>query len=242
MNIPASPEEITEDAVRHVKSIYKDLIKQFVPDINFKPQESTVSVFMAGSPGAGKTEFSTNLIEAVSVSGKFTGVVRIDPDDFRMLMPGYNGSNSSLFNKACSLAVTKLHDYVLEKGLNFIMDGTFSDYKQAKNNVERSLKRGRRVIVFYLYLDPIMAWDFTLAREKIEGRNIPKEVFIEKFFAAREVVNKVKDEFQNKIELHAYKRDIANKLYNPYLYIDNVDKVIPSSYTPKELEKLLKLT
>ena len=47
---------------------------------------------MAGSPGAGKTEYSKRFVDGVK---KDTGasIVRIDGDEIREILPQYNGSN-----------------------------------------------------------------------------------------------------------------------------------------------------
>jgi hypothetical protein len=58
------------------------------------------------------------------------------------------------------------------------------------------LDKGRKVAIFYIYQDPLIAWKFTQIREKVEGRYIPKEAFIDAFFNAKENVEKMKKEFQ----------------------------------------------
>ena len=51
---------------------------------------------MAGSSGAGKTESSKNLIKKFSKDDH--QIIRIDPDELRIKIPGYTGSNSYLFH------------------------------------------------------------------------------------------------------------------------------------------------
>ncbi|MEK7481492.1 MAG: zeta toxin family protein, partial [Patescibacteria group bacterium] len=164
------------------------LIEKFADTTRFPSVEKPLSVFMAGSPGAGKTELSIKLVEALERPS-----VRIDADDIRILLPGYNGMNASLFQRAASIGVELLYDYVLTSGQDCILDGTFANYNKALLNVERSLKRGRAVVILYVYQNPKTAWQFTQARELIDGRRVPKDAFIKQFFAARENVNRVKD-------------------------------------------------
>lgn len=71
-----------------------------------------------------------------------------------------------------------------------MLDGTFADYKKAKSNIQRSLDHARYVSIFYVYQDPILAWEFTKAREALEGRKVPKNIFVDSLFKAKENVGK----------------------------------------------------
>lgn len=64
---------------------------------NCRPEANPVSVFMPGSPGAGKTEASIELLKLKGADG--TRVLRIDPDELREDLPGYTGENSWLFQR-----------------------------------------------------------------------------------------------------------------------------------------------
>ena len=57
-----------------------------------KSSTSPESYFMAGSPEAGKTEYSKRFVDGVK---KDTGasIVRIDGDEIREILPQYNSSN-----------------------------------------------------------------------------------------------------------------------------------------------------
>lgn len=144
---------------------------------------------MAGSPGAGKTEASIELIEKLG-----TPVIRIDPDELRNECPGYSGANAYLFQPAVSILVEKIHDQALEQSQSFVLDGTLSHYDRALRNIKRPIGRGRTVQILYVYQEPRLAWEFVQAREAAEGRRIPTEQFIEQYCAARDVVNRLKAE------------------------------------------------
>ena len=49
---------LQEQAVAHIKANKCNLLEEFAADSVYPPQEEPISIFMAGSPGAGKTEFS----------------------------------------------------------------------------------------------------------------------------------------------------------------------------------------
>jgi len=141
MELTSEEQKIADDARAWVRNHRSEIIAHFVGSID--PVDFPVYVFMAGSPGAGKTEFSKRLIEKF---GK--NVVRVDADDIRDMFPQYRGGNSYVFQGAVSLGMEKLYDYALHKKLDVVVDGTLKNYEKAKSNIDRSLKRGRKVEIF----------------------------------------------------------------------------------------------
>ena len=232
-------ERLSKEALKFVKSHKDFFIEKFASDSRFPSIGTPVSIFMAGSPGAGKTEFSRRFIEK-QVSNGSSSIVRIDPDSIREHIPQYIGGNAYVFQRAVSWGVDKLHEYVLKKKKHFILDGTFSNEARSRENVKRSLNRGRKVLVLYVYQDPLVAWDFTKAREKIEGRKIPKESFIDQLFGAREVVKSVKKDFGKKVSLSFLEKDYRNDDLDFKLNIEDIDGHLSIDYTRDELNDLLK--
>jgi UDP-N-acetylglucosamine kinase len=159
--------KLEQAALAFAKAQKKLIAKRLTDPSVYLPEENPVSVFMAGSPGAGKTEASIELIERIG-----TPVIRIDPDELRKECPGYNGENAWLFQKAVSVLVEKMHDMALEERQSFLLDGTLSRYEIARRNIDRSLKKKRTVQILYVYQEPLLAWEFVRAREAAEGRRI----------------------------------------------------------------------
>ena len=199
-------EQIRGAAIEFAKRNKMRIAQELIDPATYPSTEHPISVFMAGSPGAGKTEFSKNLISILEEEGN-RKVIRIDPDDVRSYMPGYTGSNSNLFHGAVSLIVEKMHDLALHQRQNFVFDGTFSKYQKAAGNIDRSLSKERPVFIFYIYQRPELAWRFTEAREAAEGRNIPKLAFIEQFLGARETIDRVSAEFQDRVGIFIIQKD-----------------------------------
>ncbi|MEK7178926.1 MAG: zeta toxin family protein [Patescibacteria group bacterium] len=102
-------EEICIQAIEFAKKNKVRIAEELTDPAKYEPEITPVSVFMAGSPGAGKTEFSKSLIEILEADQE-RRVVRIDSDEIRRLIPGYTGNNSHLFQGAISLVVEKMHD------------------------------------------------------------------------------------------------------------------------------------
>lgn len=197
-----------------------------------------VAIFMAGTPGAGKTEIAKSIMSLFSPT-----IARIDPDDFRSLFPGYNGTNSSDFQGPSAMMVDKVLEYILgehnhKPKYSFVLDGTFA-FKNAVMNIKRSLTRGFDVQIYFIYQSPTESWRFTKEREKKEGRSVPKETFINAYFVSKQNVLKVKQQFGDDVSLHViikdYKKDTEEIHYN----VDNLEKLLPKPYNEDELNRIL---
>ena len=138
-----------------------------------------------------------------------------------------------------SYATKKLIDLALERKQSFLLDGTLSNFDIAKSNVERCLKKGRFVQILYVYQNPMLAWSFVKAREEAEGRRIRPEHFVEQYFAARDVVNRLKLEFGKDVHVDLLLKHIDNsgRLYKAG--VDKIDYHIPEKHTRSELMSML---
>ncbi|MGX1173289.1 zeta toxin family protein [Pseudomonas sp. R151218B TE3479] len=226
---------VCEDALRFARSNKKIIARRLTDKLIYPPEEAPVSVFMAGSPGAGKTEASIALVNLFADAA----ILRIDPDELRNEFPAYTGANSWLFQGGVSILVEKILDFALDQRQSFILDGTFSNIDVARRNVDRSLKKGRFVQILYVYQSPVLAWGFVNAREAAEGRRIRKEHFIEHYFAARDVVNALKLEYQGDVHVDLLLKHIDNsgRLYKAG--VDKIDYHIPERHTRADLEATL---
>jgi predicted ABC-type ATPase len=231
-----------EQADQFAKDNKRRLAKELTDASIFAPDESPTSVFMAGSPGAGKTEYSKNFIRDLEERKKHK-VIRIDADEFRNYIPEYTGKNSYLFQGAISIIVNAVHDLALDQKQTFLMDGTLSNYDRAAQNINRSLSRNRPVFIFYVYQKPEVAWKFTEAREVTEGRNIPKDVFIERFLSARDVIEHIRKDFDERVVIFLVKKNFETNAVEDIIKIEKdgpqIDHYIQERYTKDELEKLL---
>lgn len=224
--------KLSEGAFRWIKINRKEVIQKFADTTEYAADALPTTLFMAGSPGAGKTEISKRLVPRFKQKP-----IRIDADEIRTLCPGYAGNNAHVFQEAATKGVHVLYDYALKNKINVIFDGTFA-YNGALQNIKRSLDHGRKVEIFFVYQDPLQAWDFTKKREALEQRRVSKEVFIDSFFKARENVNKAKTIFGPNIELNLIIKDFEKDLEQLEINIENIDRYIKKSYTKNELEKL----
>lgn len=229
-------DELAEEAIKYVKAHQKEIVRHHTA--GFIPSSRPISIFMAGSPGAGKTEFSRRLV-ADALGGDTKHMLRIDPDEVRESLPCYIPGRAQVFQRAVAIAVEKIHDFALENKLNFILDGTLSNLEVATKNIDRSLAKKRPVFILYVYQDPAVAWTFTQQREVVEGRNIPKSVFVEQFFAARRNAQVCKDTYGKEVVLEVITRNIKTNSYQHWFNVDNIDGLIKDDYNKELLLKIL---
>ncbi|WP_411361168.1 zeta toxin family protein [Pseudidiomarina salilacus] len=235
--IKLSPDEeqIAAQAVMFAKTNRTQIARTLTDKLRFPAEKKPVSVFMAGSPGAGKTEASKLFLEEIGASN----VIRLDPDDLRHYFDAYQGSNSYLFQSAVSLIVERTLDFAFKNGQSFLLDGTLSNYDIAHRNIERSLQKSRHVLIMFVYQKPEFAWEFVQAREKEEGRRIEPSVFVDQFLGAQTVVNELKGEFGSRIQVDLL---VKNNKGHTRFYHDNVDEIeryITERYTRQQLLELI---
>lgn len=223
-----------DQAIAFAKKHRTTIARKLTDPAIYPAEAEPVSVFMAGSPGAGKTEASIELLSHIAVADG-QPVLRIDPDDLRREFPDYTGDNSWLFQSAVSLLVERIHDRALKNRQSFLLDGTLSHLGVAQKNITRSLDKDRFVQVFYVYQDPLLAWQFVQQRERVEGRRIQQEIFIEQYFGAREVVNQLKREFGQRIQVDLLMKNLdgSHRFYRKN--IENIDKYVPETYNQTQL-------
>lgn len=235
MELTETETKIRQAALDYARSNKKRIAKRLTDPATYPPEDEPVSVFMAGSPGAGKTEASIELLEKLSGSP----IIRIDPDELRLEFPEYSGGNAWLFQAAVSVLVEKIHDQALKQGQSFLLDGTLSRYRKAYQNIGRSLRKDRVVQILYVYQNPVLAWEFVQQREAAEGRRILLEDFVNQYFAARKVVNKLKKKFGKRIFVDLLMKNNDNTRRWFKAGVDQIDSHIPEDFTRKTLEQQL---
>jgi len=237
MELTVPEAKIEAEALAYAKAHKKTIGKRLTDPAVYLPEENPVSVFMAGSPGAGKTEASIELL--ASLAGP--PVLRIDPDELRTQFPDYRGANAYLFQKGVSVLVEKIQDLALDQWQSFLLDGTLSRYEKALDNIQRSLKKKRTVQILYVYQEPLQAWAFVQAREAAEGRRIRPEDFVNQYFAAREVVNRLKRELGKEISVDLLMKNNDNSSRFYRAGVEQIDSHIPELFTRSDIERYLGL-
>lgn len=237
MTLTPDEQVIYDSAVAFAKANRKAIARQRTDTTLYPPEECPVAVYMAGSPGAGKTEASIELID--NLGGQ---VLRIDPDELRHELPGYTGGNSHLFQRAVSTLVDRMLDTAFAQSQSFILDGTLTNEDKAIANIERALRKDRAVQLLYVYQEPMQAWAFVQARERSEGRRIQSETFIQQYFGARQVVNRLKARFDGDLRVDLLLKNVDGTNRTFVNNVDQIDSHIPEKYDVAVLRAMLGLT
>jgi UDP-N-acetylglucosamine kinase len=228
---------IRDRAVIFAKKNRTQICRRLTDKAVYLPEEAPVSVFMSGSPGAGKTESSKELV--ASITDGDVQVLRLDPDDLRIEFEDYDGSNSYLFQRAVVTLVERSMDYIFKNGQSFLLDGTLSSYHVAEKNIQRSLDKDRDVLIIFVYQRPELAWEFVNAREKVEGRKILPEHFVEQFFGSQLVIEALKDKFGKKIQVDLLMKDNDGSTRTYHSNVSSLKPYLKPNYTVEEVNKIV---
>lgn len=192
---------------------------------------------MSGSPGAGKTEASIELVASITKDGG--KVLRLDPDELRKKFVDYNGANSFLFQRAVTILIERSMDLVIKNKQSFLLDGTFSSLGVADKNIKRSLDKKRDVVIIFVYQRPHLAWDFVKAREKVEGRRILPRHFVDQFFGSQEVVEAMKKKYGNRIAVDLLIKDNDGRTRSYHSNVSSLKPYIKPIYSLEEIEEIV---
>ena len=225
--------EYTEEQLKKwVKENKNEIIEKLCK--NCKPTKTKSAIFMAGSPGAGKTEIAKRLIENI----RDVPFAHIDQDRIKSLLPGYMGELAEKYHGAASIGVDIVLSHILKQGYSFILDSTFSKFEKAKENIKRSLKKDFNVEIFFVYQEPKNAWDFVQKRKIVEGRIVPLESFVRQFIHSRITVNEIKKQFDNEVKLHLVLKTVketSSSTKEKYEFnVENIDGYIEKVYTSEK--------
>lgn len=232
MTLSEQEQTIVDKALSWAKSNRTRLSKEIASLQKYPREEAPVSVFMSGSPGAGKTEASKELIQEI---GGENSVLRLDPDEMRNFFDDYDGCNSYLFQPAVSLLVERTLDYAFKKQQSFLLDGTLSSFNVAAKNIERSLRKERAVLIIFVYQKPELAWEFVQAREAVEGRRIQPQDFVYQFFMSQKVVERIKAKFGKAVQIDLLLKDNDGKTRVNHNNIATLTPYLKPAYSIEEV-------
>lgn len=91
-------------------------------------------IFLAGAPGAGKTEWIESFPDLYNY-------IILDSDLYRSLFDGYVGSNAAEFHQFASRVMDRMYSFCIKHGYNMIVDGTFANSQKANENIKQCEKR-----------------------------------------------------------------------------------------------------
>ena len=188
--------ELEKKAIEYLNENKQIFLEQYSNKI--KPLDEKNAIFTAGMSGVGKTEFGIFFKE------RNPDFLHIDTDDIRDFFKpvGYDGQNSNIFQKVASRGFNELFNYSLKQEYSIILDSNLSNISQAIQNIERLLKRGYNIQIYYLYNNPKVCFEYATRREIVTHRKVPKDVFIKSNINSYNTILEIKLIFKDSINLH----------------------------------------
>lgn len=215
----------------------KIFVEEFVRRSGAKPVISPSAIFMAGLPGAGKTEFSKNLVDIIGG----VKVVRIDMDEIASQIKGYTPEKASEYREPATKLLNGILDRVFDEKIEFVLDGTFGS-KNAIKNVKRAIGHGYSIKVVYIVQDPKLAWNFTKAREKVEHRAITQEGFISAYYNIIKNISEMASLLRKNdiitLDIIWKNKDNSIDSWLPNVR-EGIDKLLETSYNKKTLKEYI---
>lgn len=232
--MPNNMPTVSSKIMRWVKNHKKQFAAKFIRESGAAPNLKHPScIFMAGLPGAGKTEFSKSIISELDIN-----VVRIDMDEIATMIDGYKPEDADMYRSGATALQNEIYQLCKKGYYPFIMDGTLSSRK-TMSCIRSVLNKGYSVKIMYLKQNPKVAWDFTKAREKVERRGIDKNGFILSY--SKTINNLLALKEYDGISVDIIEKDVDNKVGKriSITSVKMLDKYIKIDYSNDELKGLL---
>ncbi|MDX9796323.1 MAG: zeta toxin family protein [Arcobacteraceae bacterium] len=193
--------KIEKEALNYLKDNKKEFLEKYLN--GYEVQEIKTAIFTAGASGAGKTEY------AISRKEKEPFLLHMDIDDIRDFFSsiGYNGSNSSDYQRPASKGVNWLFDRAAKKGYSFILDSNFAEATIAQSNIQRLLDKGYVIEINYIFRNIQKSFEFAKKRESMTKRKVPLEVVKSSFKNSFDTTLLIKSIFQDAIILNIFDRE-----------------------------------
>lgn len=193
--------EIEEKALEYLKKNKKEFLNNYLD--GFKTQNIKTAIFTAGASGAGKTEY------AISRKEKEPFLLHMDIDEVRNFFSsvGYNGTNSSDYQRPSSKGVNWIFDRATKKGYSFILDSNFAESSIAQSNIQRLLDKEYIIEINYIFRNIEKSFEFAKKRESITKRKVPLEVVKSSFKNSFDTTLFIKSIFKETIILNLIDRE-----------------------------------
>ena len=210
----------------------KRIAREFIRRAGFTSRENPTGIFTAGLPGAGKTEFTIELLKELADKP-----VRIDMDEIATLIENYKPEIADRFRAGASAILARIYDEVIKNKIDFVFDGTFAQ-SRALENLDRALKHGYNVKIYYIHQSPELAWEFTKARELVEHRAIDRAGFIETYLNLEQNLRILCNNYKN-VTISLIIKDAANKEGRRIEDSQDLFAELPDFITNEHLESMI---
>jgi len=208
----------------------KKIARAYLSSQHFESSDSPSIIFMAGLPGAGKTEFAKRLLPQLEKP-----MLHIDLDNLAENISEYQPKFANLFRPGANIILEKLFDEAVKRKIDILMDGTLGHHKALENTRRVINKHGYKVRVYFISIDPITAWRNTLYREKVEHRNIENNGFINTYYQLLHNLNQIQDVFGGDIPISVVIKEDSSYMKNIVQNVDDISRFTKPVLTKDEL-------
>lgn len=193
--------KIEEKSLEYLKVNKKEFLDKYLNVLVM--QDIKTAIFTAGASGAGKTEY------AISRKAKEPFLLHMDIDNVREFFKpiGYNGTNSSDYQRPASKGVNWIFDRATKKGYSFILDSNFAEASIAQSNIKRLLDKDYIIEINYIFRDIQKSYEFAKKRESITKRKVPMEIVKKSFKNSFDTTLLIKSIFKETIVLNLIDRE-----------------------------------
>lgn len=220
---------MNEEIITWARANKKRLVKSYLSSREFESHKTPAVIFMAGVPGAGKTEFARRLIPQL-----VNEPIHIDMDEIATHFDMYRPKIAHLFRAGATIILERLYEQALKQKIDILMDGTLSHPKSVQN-IERALKNDYSVRIYFISPNPLTAWQKTKEREYVEERAIDTKGFVETYFKLLENLENIQKTFGNKVPMSLVIKDDDNRLKEIIEEVKDINNFTKTTLTPKEL-------
>ncbi len=207
----------------------KRIAREFIRRISNVPNPSPVGIFTAGLPGAGKTEFTVELLKGIT-----TKPLRMDMDEIAQLIEGYKPEIADKLRGGASIILSRIYDEVLKNKLDFVFDGTFA-HARALHNLDRALSHGYTIKIYYIHQTPTIAWQFTKDRELVEHRAIDRAGFVDTYLSLKENLKTLRSKYKD-VTISLVVKDENNQVGRIVEDVENLFDHLPPFLSKTNLE------
>jgi predicted ABC-type ATPase len=163
-------------------SIYRETIAPFFLNPVSPTTGTPRAVFLAGQPGAGKSDLAAKAMREFRSNG---GCVTVNPDDMRVYHPRYledakedDRSAAAKVHPDMKIWADRLFDDAARERKNIVVDGTLADKEHAEKRISELRSHGYRTEMRAMAVNPRTSWLGVVSRyEKEKGSHtIPRFV------------------------------------------------------------------
>jgi predicted kinase len=171
--------EETKQYTPEREAVHNKIINDLFENVKCVKKGAPIAVFTGGSPASGKTTYLKKIANYLLTPDVF----KLDADEIRSKLPGYEGWNANATHKETQDIVNELLNRVGDGSCryDFVYDGTMNKAQKYFSLINKVKGLGYKTFIIFFDIPYAVARERALNRYKKSGRYVPMEV-IDDFF------------------------------------------------------------